>query len=115
MQSSYHVSFILNSEFEHLKDILLSYYGFQFFPCWTTLNSNPRLSTAQRLLGAHTSEGGGTSAAPPDAAEEDFGNSPAIPSGGGWIGSVGAWGGRLAARRRRGNSKKAEARRPGNG
>ena len=71
-----------------MKDILLSYYGFQFFPCWTTLSSNPRLATAQRLLGAHTSEGGGTSAAPLDAEEEDFGNSPAIPSGGGWIGYV---------------------------
>jgi len=46
------------------------------------------MSSSQRLLGAHTSEGGGTSAAPPDAEQEDIGDSPAIPSGGGWIGSV---------------------------
>src|SRR6185503_9153481 len=69
------------------------------------------MSSSRRLLGAHTSEGGGMLAAPPYVKEEDFGDSAAIPNGGGWIGSVGAWGGRLAARRRRGNSKKAIARR----
>ena len=40
------------------------------------------------MLGVHTSEGGGMSVAPPDAEEKDFGDSPAIPSVGGWIGSV---------------------------
>ena len=48
---------------------------------------------SRRLLGAHTSEGGGTSAAPPDAEEEDFGDSVAIPGGGRWIGSVRTRGG----------------------
>jgi hypothetical protein len=46
------------------------------------------MSSSRRLLGAHTSEGGSTSAAPLDTEEEDFGDSPAISSGGGWIRSM---------------------------
>jgi hypothetical protein len=62
------------------------------------------------LLSVHASEGGSTSAEPPDTEEEDFGDSLAISDGGGRIGSMGRRRGRLAARRRRGNSKKARER-----
>ena len=51
------------------------------------------MSFSRRLLGTHTSEGSGTLAAPPDTEEEDFGDTAAFPGGGGWIGSVGMWGG----------------------
>ena len=65
------------------------------------------ISSSRRVLGAHASEGGGTSPALPDAEKEDFGEGQAIPNGGEWIGSAEERRRRLMARRQESKSRKA--------